>query len=74
MADIQALALRAAEKLANRDASTEVDAISKAIRGAGITNKADHKRLMSEVGTQFVRNKRDEMRGGARGRSSSYQS
>ena len=72
MADIQALALSAASKLASRNALNEADAISKAIRGAGITHKGDHARLMREVGRQFACNKRDQ--GGVCGRSSRYQS
>ena len=62
MADIQALAASARRKLASGDALTEVDAIAKAIRGVGITNKADTRRLMSQVGTQYARNKYDEQR------------
>ncbi|MEK7601648.1 MAG: hypothetical protein AAB480_03915 [Patescibacteria group bacterium] len=62
MADIQELARNAAKKLADGNAANEADAISKAIRGVGITHRGDHKRLMREVGTQFARNKRDEER------------
>ena len=59
-ADVKALAASARRKLANGDALTEVDAIGKAIRGVGITDKGDVKRLMSQVGTQFARDKFDE--------------
>lgn len=62
MADIQKLAQSARGKLARGDALNEPDAISKAIRGAGITNRADHQRLMREVGTVFARNKYAEQR------------
>lgn len=62
MTDIGALARKAKDKLVTRNAISEADAISKAIRGAGITNPTDHKRLMREVGTQFARNKRNEQR------------
>jgi hypothetical protein len=67
MADIKALARNAAAKLAARNALNEADAISKAIKGAGITNPADHRRLMREVGRQFARNKADEARAARRG-------
>ncbi len=62
MADVKALALSAKARLNDGRAVGEADAISKAIRGVGITNTVDHKRLMREVGTQFARNKRDEQR------------
>lgn len=62
MANIKELALRAKAKLDAGDAICEADAIHKAIRGAGITHPADHKRLMREVGTQFARDKRDAAR------------
>ena len=68
MADIKYLALRAKAKLDARDAISEADAISKAIRGAGITHSADHKRLMREVGAQFARDKRDAVRIAGRSR------
>jgi len=66
MADIKELARNAVKKLAEGNAVNEADAISKAIRGAGITHRGDHQRLMREVGTQFVRNKRDEERANRR--------
>lgn len=62
MADIQRLALNAKEKLDSGNARNEADAISKAIRGAGITHRGDHLRLMREVGRQFARNKHDAAR------------
>lgn len=62
MANVQDLARRAREKLATRNAISEADAISKAIRGAGITHRGDHARLMREVGRQFARDKADEAR------------
>ena len=62
MANVKALALSARAKLDRGDAISEVDAISKAITGAGIRDKADRKRLMRDVGRQFARNKHDEQR------------
>jgi hypothetical protein len=62
MADVKALALRAAEIKCTGNALTEAQAIGKAIRGKGITHPADVKRLMSEVGTQYARDKREERR------------
>lgn len=62
MADVKALALSAEHKLKTGQATTEVDAIGKAIKGIGIHGNADYRRLMSEVGTQFSRNKSDERR------------
>lgn len=62
MADIQFLAHSAQKKLDNGDAVSEVDAISKAIRGVGITNQSDCKQLMRKVGRQFALNKRDGQR------------
>ena len=62
MADIKELARIAASKLRGRNASCEADAISKAIKGQGITHKGDHARLMSEVGRQFARDKADAAR------------
>ncbi|HUD02531.1 MAG TPA: hypothetical protein VMR46_00725 [Candidatus Paceibacterota bacterium] len=59
---VKALAASAKRKLEKGEALTEVDAISKAIRGVGITDKGNVKRLMSEVGTQYARNKFDEQR------------
>ncbi len=70
MADVKALALSAKEKLGNGLALTEADAIGKAIRGVGITHRADYKRLMREVGTEFARDKRDEQRQAERRRAS----
>lgn len=66
MADVKALARRAKERLDSRNALNEPDAISKAIKGAGITNRADHDRLMRQVGTQFARDKRDAAKSAAR--------
>ncbi|HEY4524791.1 MAG TPA: hypothetical protein VJL39_00315 [Candidatus Paceibacterota bacterium] len=62
MADIKLLARRAKEKLDSRNALNEADAISKAIKGAGINHPADHRRLMSQVGRQFARDKADATR------------
>lgn len=70
MADIKALALSAKHKLSTGAAISEIDAISKAITGVGIRNKADVKRLKSEVGTQFARDKRNEQRLAGRRRAS----
>ncbi len=67
MANVAALAASARRKLLSGDALTEVDAISKAIRGAGITYKPDHKRLMREVGRRFARDKADAARDARRG-------
>lgn len=60
MADVKALALSAKAKRNNGQATSDVVAISKAIRSVGITAKADYNRLMREVGKEFARNKRDE--------------
>ena len=62
MADLNKLAAGAKRKLAAHDANCEADAIRKAITGSGVTFKPDVERLMSEVGTVFARNKRDEQR------------
>jgi len=62
MADVKGLARRAAEILRQRNALTEADAIGKAIRGQGITNRADVERLMRQVGTQFALNKLEAKR------------
>jgi hypothetical protein len=62
MADVKKLAQSARDKLARGDAISEIDAISKAIRGVGITYPADVKRLKREVGTQFARDKQDAAR------------
>ena len=62
MADIKALARKAKEKLDSRNAMSEVDAISKAIKGAGITYPPDVRRLMSQVGRQYAGNKREAAR------------
>lgn len=69
MANVKALAISAKGKLGNGQATTEADAIGKAIRGVGITNSADYRRLMREVGTQFARNKSDERRQAQRRRA-----
>lgn len=61
-ADPNELARRAREILGSRNASCEAQAIRKAITGRGITAAADVKRLMSSVGTEFNRLKRDETR------------
>jgi hypothetical protein len=66
MANVKDLALSAARKLADGNALNEADAISKAIRGTGITHPADHKRLMSEVGRAFARNKYADSRRSSR--------
>jgi len=62
MANLQALAASAKKKLDARDANCEADAIRKAITGSGVTFPPDVKRLMSQVGTVFARNKRDAER------------
>jgi len=62
MADINALAASAKKKLDSGDAISEIDAIDKAIIGVGITNPYDLKRLKSEVGTAFARNKHRKRR------------
>lgn len=58
MADIKRLALSAREKLANRTAVNEADAIRKAIIGSGVRHEPDVRRLMSQVGRQIYRDKR----------------
>ncbi len=62
MADIQALAQNARLKLANGAATSEIDAIHKAIVGVGITNQSDLRRLKSLVGRQFARDKYEKRR------------
>jgi hypothetical protein len=66
MADINQLALSAARKLAKGEALTEIGAIEKAILGVGIRDKADMKRLKSQVGRVFARNKWDKTKRGGR--------
>lgn len=67
MADIKALAVSAKAKLDKGDAINVADALSKAIVCSGIRHRADHKRLMSEVGKQYNRDRTDDKRrlGGA---------
>ena len=62
MADVKALAIRAAEIRRTGNALNDAQAIGKAILGQGIRNQADVKRLMSQVGTQLARDKRDTQR------------
>ncbi|MGC9602538.1 MAG: hypothetical protein ABSE76_02255 [Minisyncoccia bacterium] len=66
MTNIKTLAISAKRKLQNGEAISEPDAIGKAIKGVGITNKDDVRRLMSQVGTQFARDKYDEQRASQR--------
>lgn len=68
MANINELAATAIAKRSKGDALTDADAISKAIKGKGITHKADHARLMREVGKAVARIRSDERRQVARSR------
>ncbi|HTR19087.1 MAG TPA: hypothetical protein VMH91_03900, partial [Candidatus Paceibacterota bacterium] len=61
-ADVKELARRAAEIKRTGNALTEAQAIGKAIRGKGITHRADVERLMRQVGIQYARDKRDAER------------
>lgn len=62
MADVNALAASAKKKLDRGDAVSEIDAIHKAIIGVGITNASDLRRLKSQVGTAFERDKHRKAR------------
>ncbi len=66
MADVNELVRNAQRKLDKGDAVFEVDAIRKAINGAGIFDKKDVARLMKSVGTAFARNKHDAKRAAER--------
>ena len=67
-ANIQQLAASALRTRESGEATTDIVAIEKAIKGVGIFSKADVKRLKSSVGTVVARMRHEERRAATRRR------